>query len=187
MAHNDGMGLKTRSAPFVAVVCGCALLFLFIRAPSTEGDMTSALLIGGSKIDVTIESGNMKLTQAELLHWVQSAAEAVATYYGRYPVPHVLIRIIPADGQGVRHGQTFGYDGGFIKIRVGGETPASELASDWMLTHEMVHLSFPSVAENHHWIEDGIAGYFDPIPRPHPSQITAPQTCPNPLPPTPKA
>jgi len=48
--------------------------------------MTSALLIGGSKIDVTIESGNMKLTQAELLHWVQSAAEAVATYYGRYPV-----------------------------------------------------------------------------------------------------
>src|SRR5258708_30860573 len=114
MAHNDAMFVKTRSAPFVAVLCGCALLFLFIRAPATEGDMTSALLIGGSKIDVTIESGTMKLTQAELLHWAQSAPEAVATYYGRYPVPHLLIRIIPADGQGVRHGQTFGYDGGFI-------------------------------------------------------------------------
>ncbi len=175
MAHNDGMGLKTRSAPFVAVVCGCALLFLFIRAPSTEGDMTSALLIGGSKIDVTIESGNMKLTQAELLHWVQSAAEAVATYYGRYPVPHVLIRIIPADGRGVRHGQTFGYDGSFIKIRVGSETPASELANDWMLTHEMVHLSFPSVAENHHWIEEGIAVYVEPIARIHAKQMTAAQ------------
>src|SRR5713226_9310760 len=117
----------------------------------------------------------MKLTQAELLHWVQSAAEAVATYYCRYPVPHVLIRIIPADGRGVRHVQTFGYDGGFIKIRVGGETPASELASDWMLTHEMVHLSFPSVAENHHWIEEGIAVYVEPIARIHAEQMTAAQ------------
>src|SRR5260370_8158134 len=122
MAHNDGMVLKTRSAPFVAVVGGCALLFLFLRAPAAEGDMTSALLIGGSKIDVTIESGSMKLTQAELLHWVQSAAEAVATYYVRYPFPHVLTPIIPADGQGVRHGPTFGYDGGLIKIRAGGDT-----------------------------------------------------------------
>src|SRR5258708_26554961 len=106
MAHNDGMGLKTRSAPFVAVVCGCALLFLFIRAPSTEGDMTSALLIGGPKIDVTIESGNMKLTQAELLHWVQSAPEAVATYYGRYPVPHGMYRITPHAGYRLRQEQT---------------------------------------------------------------------------------
>src|SRR6202022_2980727 len=117
MAHNHGMALKVRCAPFVAVVCGCGLLFLFIRAPAAEGDMTSALLIGGSKIDVTIEPGSMKVTQAELLHWAKSAAEAVAPYYGRYPVPHVLIRIIPADGRGVRHGQTFGHEGGPLKIR----------------------------------------------------------------------
>src|SRR5713226_2770064 len=175
MAHNDGMGFKTRSAPFVAVVCGCALLFLFIRAPSTEGDMTSALLIGGSKIDVTIESGNMKLTQAELLHWVQSAAEAVATYYGRYPVPHVQIRIIPVDGSGVGHGQTFGYDGGLIKIRVGAQAQAAELANDWMLTHEMVHLSFPSMADEHHWIEEGIAVYIEPIARIQAKQMSAEQ------------
>jgi hypothetical protein len=75
----------------------------------------------------------------------------------------------------VRHGQTFGYDGGLIKIRVGGETTASELASDWMLTHEMVHLSFPSVAENHHWIEEGIAVYVEPIARIHARQMTAAQ------------
>src|SRR5258708_6840962 len=104
MAHNDGMGLKTRSAPFVAVVCGCALLLLFSGAHSTEGNMPPAFFMGGTKINVTTKPGNMKLTQAELLHWVQSAAEAVATYNGRSPFPHVLIRIIPADGQGVRHG-----------------------------------------------------------------------------------
>ena len=135
--------------------------------------MTSTLVIGGSKIDVTMEAGEMKLTQAELLHWVQTAAEAVATYYGRYPVPHVQIRIIPVDGSGVRHGQTFGYDGGLIKIRVGAQTPATELANDWMLTHEMVHLSFPSVADEHHWIEEGIAVYVEPIARIQAKQMSA--------------
>jgi hypothetical protein len=137
--------------------------------------MTSTLLIGGSRIDVTIESGNFKVSQADLIRWVQSAGEAIATYYGRYPLPHVAIRIIPFAGTGVRHGQTFGYDGGFIKIRVGTETPPSELAEDWMLTHEMVHLSFPSVAEDHHWIEEGIATYVEPIARIQAKQMDASQ------------
>ena len=134
--------------------------------------MTSTLVIGGSKIDVTIEAGKLTLSQDQLLHWVRSAAEAVATYYGRYPVPRVQIHIIPVDGSGVRHGQTFGRDGGLIKIRVGSETGVAELANDWMLTHEMVHLSFPSMADEHHWIEEGIAVYVEPIARIQAKQMT---------------
>src|SRR6266446_9614637 len=154
---------KRRSA--VAAFFLCALLLIVRSFTSQAGQMTSTLLIGASKIDVTIESGELKVSQAELLHWVQSAAEAVATYYGRYPVPRVQLHIIPVDGSGVRHGQTFGYDGGLIKIRVGKQTEATELANDWMLTHEMVHLSFPSMADEHHWIEEGIAVYVEPIAR----------------------
>lgn len=135
--------------------------------------MTSTLLIGSAKIDVTIEGGDLKVSQPELLHWVQTAAEAVGGYYGRYPVARVQIRIIPTDGSGVRHGQTFGYGGGLIKIRVGAQTPASELANDWMLTHEMVHLSFPSMADEHHWIEEGIAVYVEPIARIQAKQMSA--------------
>ena len=153
----------------------CAVLLLFPWFSATADDMTSTLIIGGSRIDVTIESGNFKASQTDLLHWVQSASEAIATYYGRYPIPRVAIRIIPFAGSGVRHGQTFGYDGGFIKIRVGTETPAAELAEDWMLTHEMVHLSFPSVAEQHHWIEEGLATYVEPIARIQAKQMDAPQ------------
>ena len=150
----------------------CTVLLIFTRV-SAAADMTSTLLIGGSKIDVTIESGEMKLSQAELMQWVKSAGEAVAAYYGRYPVPHVRIRIIPVDGSGIRHGQTFGYDGGLIKIRVGAQTSADELANDWMLTHEMVHLSFPSMADEHHWIEEGIAVYVEPIARIQAKQMSA--------------
>jgi len=153
----------------------CALLLISRTFTSQAGQVTSTLVIGGSKIDVTIESGEMKLSQAELIQWVKSAAEAVATYYGRYPVSHVQVRIIPVDGSGVRHGQTFGYDGGLIKIRVGKQAQAAELPSDWMLTHEMVHLSFPSMADEHHWIEEGIAVYVEPIARIQAKQMNAEQ------------
>jgi hypothetical protein len=166
---------QARRRQLAKLVSVCAFLFLLPRMSAAQGEMTSMLLIGRSKIDVIIESGDLKVSQADLLHWVQNAAEAVATYYGRYPVPHVAIHIIPVRGSGVRHGQTFGYDGGLIKIRVGAETPPSELAGDWMLTHEMVHLSFPSVADDHHWIEEGIAVYVEPIARIQAKQMGAAQ------------
>lgn len=142
---------------------------------SQAQDVTSTLVIGNSKLDVTTESGNLQPTQPQLMHWVQAAADAVATYYGRYPVPHAHLRIIPAGGSGIRHGQTFGFDGGLIKIRVGAQTTTDELASDWMLTHEMVHLSFPSMADEHHWIEEGIAVYVEPIARIQAGQMSAEQ------------
>jgi len=99
----------------------------------------------------------------------------VTTYYGRFPVPQVLIRITPFEGRGVRDGMTFGDRGGRITIRVGNDTSPSELTSDWMLTHEMVHLAFPSVDEKHHWIEEGIATYVEPIARIRAGHLTADQ------------
>ena len=166
------MVYKLRPFRFAGLLISTCLL-LFASIVVSADDVTSTLVIGGSKIDLTIEAGKLKLSQDELLHWVRSAAEAVAIYYGRYPVPRAQIHIIPVDGSGVRHGQTFGYDGGLIKIRVGSATDVAELANDWMLTHEMVHLSFPSMADEHHWIEEGIAVYVEPIARIQAKQMTA--------------
>jgi hypothetical protein len=136
--------------------------FSFVLA---KDEMTSTLLIGNARIDVVIEGDTLRTPAKEILRWVQSAAECVATYYGRFPVPQVLIRIAPFEGKGVRNGKTFGVRGGRITIRVGNESSPSDLDKDWMLTHEMVHLAFPSVEEKHHWIEEGLATYVEPIAR----------------------
>jgi hypothetical protein len=69
------------------------------------------------------------------------------------------------EGRGVRSGQTFGYDGAFIKIAVGRSSTPADFADDWMMTHEMIHLAFPSMAEQHHWIEEGLSTYVEPIAR----------------------
>jgi len=94
-------------------------------------------------------------------------------YYGRYSVPHVFLQIRPFDGKGVRGGRTFSMRGGLIRIAVGNETTEDDLARDWMLTHEMVHLTFPSVPDEHHWIEEGIATYVEPIARIQAGQFNA--------------
>src|SRR5260370_17588602 len=112
--------------------------------------MTASLLIGNARIDIMIEGNSPRLPAKEICRWVKSAAESVTAYYGRFPVPRLLIRITPFEGSGVRNGMAFGDRGGRITIRVGNETSPSELASDWMLTHEMVHLPFPSLHEKHH-------------------------------------
>ena len=137
--------------------------------------MTSSLLIGNARIDIVIERTSLRVPVKDIFRWVKSAAESVTTYYGRFPVPQVLIRITPFEGRGVRNGMTFGDRGGRITIGVGNETSPSEFASDWMLTHEMVHLAFPSVDEKHHWIEEGIATYVEPIARIRAGHLTAEQ------------
>jgi hypothetical protein len=141
----------------LAVLCAC------IPVPADE--MTSTILIGNARIDVFIEKGTLAVSHEELLAWVQAAGDSVATYYGRFPVPRVLLRIIPIRGKGVRGGKTFGEGGGLIRIHVGSATTPEDLASDWMLTHEMIHLAFPSMPDQHHWIEEGISTYVEPIAR----------------------
>src|SRR5271156_3878617 len=145
-----------------------ALLIVVLATANafSADEMTSTIVIGNSRIDVNIEPGSMQASKEDLLKWVRWAAESVSAYYGRFPVPQLLLRIVPSDGKGVRNGRTFGREnGGFITIHVGKDAQFSDLARDWMLTHEMVHLSFPSVPENHHWIEEGIATYVEPIAR----------------------
>ncbi|HEY2460369.1 MAG TPA: hypothetical protein VGI16_06160 [Candidatus Acidoferrum sp.] len=166
---------------WILAICCCVFLGavaprFFIHARADQ--VTSTLLVGNSKIDVVIESndgGTAQLSQTDAMHWVQMAAESVSTYYGRFPVSHLLLRIIPFDGNGVRHGQTWGRGGGLISIHVGTQTTPADFADDWMLPHEMIHLAFPSMADEHHWIEEGISTYVEPVARIQASHMEATQ------------
>jgi hypothetical protein len=148
-------------------------LFLYLPARVCAVDMTSTLFIGKAQIDVVVENNGVILPTDEILRWVETAARAVQGYYGAFPVPYVSVHITAFHGSGVHGGMTFGAEeGGRIIIRVGDKTPESYFKSDWMMTHEMVHLAFPSVADRHHWIEEGIATYVEPIARVRAGELT---------------
>jgi hypothetical protein len=89
----------------------------------------------------------------------------VAAYYRQYPVAAVTIRVSLHDGHGINSGHAFGAPTAHIAFSVGRESTEPDFARDWVTTHEMVHLAFPSVAESHHWIEEGLATYVEPIAR----------------------
>jgi hypothetical protein len=128
-------------------------------------DTNSAILIGNSRIDVAIEQTSVGPSAEDLNLWIRSAAESVATYYGHFPLPHLWLRITTRNGHGVGHGRTFAREGGTIYSSVGSDSSRKDFESDWMLTHEMVHLAFPSMPDNQHWIEEGTATYVEPIAR----------------------
>jgi hypothetical protein len=140
---------------------------LSTASPSATPAPTESLSIGGAAINVEIEPGDLNLSRAQVLDWVRRSACAVSEYYDGFPVRKVDVKIVPIDeGRGVLFGRTALVDQTLV-IRVGLSRFAtdSSLRDDWVMTHEMVHLAFPSVPEQHHWIEEGIATYVEPIAR----------------------
>ncbi|HZD95615.1 MAG TPA: hypothetical protein VE133_15235 [Candidatus Sulfotelmatobacter sp.] len=141
-----------------------ALLLISLK-PAKAQDDTATLKIGDSTIQVTLPGESMKLSRDELLGWVKGAANAVMTYYGRFPVPHLTLKIRSGYGSGIHHGVTYARDGGLILISVGRDADVAHTKDDWVLIHEMIHLAFPSMPDDQHWIEEGISTYVEPVAR----------------------
>jgi hypothetical protein len=123
----------------------------------------------GASIQIDFSPGKVDLTEQEIVGWIRRAAQAVSLYYGRFPVPRERILVVFVAGRsGVYGGTTWGDVAGFpafTRIHVGQHTTQQDLGDDWMMTHEMVHTAFPSQPDEHHWIEEGLATYIEPIAR----------------------
>lgn len=103
------------------------------------------------------------LSRRAVTAWVQAAARSVSAYFGRFPIAARVV-VIPARAGSVGHGETFGRPVATIRIALGPATTEGDLSRDWVLTHEMVHLAFPSVRAQP-WLEEGVATYVEPIAR----------------------
>jgi hypothetical protein len=141
------------------------------EGPAARYEVASShpLPIGGSILQVDFAVGPLDLPLGVVLAYVRAAASAVTGYYGKFPVPRARILIVPVAGRaGILQGTTWGDMGGFpafTRIRLGEHTTAADLADDWMTTHELVHMAFPSMPDDQHWIEEGQATYIEPIAR----------------------
>ncbi len=141
-----------------------------VQAADSAG--TAKLEIAGGILDIGFAPGVLDLPHSKVLDWISRSAHAVAGYYGRFPVRRAQITIIPVAGSGVRSGKSFGYPRARVRISIGRSATEEDLEKDWMLVHELVHLAFPSVDDMHHWIEEGIATYVEPIVRAEAGQLS---------------
>ena len=100
-----------------------------------------------------------------LVAWVKRSLGIVAAYYGGFPVAELRIRVSSTSGGAVRHGTTFGAPSAFIRITVGRDISELELLNDWVLVHEMTHLTLPDVGPEHSWLSEGVAVYVEGVAR----------------------
>lgn len=132
--------------------------------------MSSTVMhLGASTIQIDFGPGDLDLKQDEVVRWIDTAARAVSAYIGKFPVSRARILVVPMAGdRGVLTGTTWGNVGGFpafTRMRLGQHTTTEDLKNDWTMTHELTHISFPTLPEKHHWLEEGLATYIEPIAR----------------------
>ncbi len=149
------------------------------RGPwNAEVISTRTLHLPGATVQVDFAAGPLDLPQDKILPWVERAAHAVVVYYGKFPV-RARVLILPVPGQhGIVQGTTWGDmhgDPGFTRIRLGQHTTAQELTEDWTMTHELTHMAFPSLPDDQHWMEEGLATYIEPIARVQAGELQAAQ------------
>jgi hypothetical protein len=164
------------------------LLALLAAAPAQDGthgppwsdvDIASShpLHFGGSVLQVDFAAGQLDLPTDAVIDHIHEAASAIVAYYGRFPLAHDRMLIVPVTGRsGVFHGTTWPHRGdfqSFTRIHIGQHTTAADLANDWMATHELVHTAFPSLEDDQHWMEEGQATYIEPIARVMTSELDA--------------
>lgn len=126
---------------------------------------SAALAVQGSILCVSVDDPAHALRQQLLRDWIERSARIVADYYARFPAPFVELRVRAAPGGGVSGGRTTNESGLAIQVSVGRDITPGELAADWVLVHEMVHLALPEIGRRHNWLAEGLATYVEGIAR----------------------
>jgi predicted metalloprotease with PDZ domain len=154
--------------------CLVVLLLAFLLRSSIPASAQSeeTLQVGGGTIRVELQPGEPLPAEA-VVGWVRRAAVALSSYFGHYPVKHLLITVKSGGDGAVSGGVTYGNS--HIEVRLGRETTDADLRRDWVLTHEMFHLAFPTLDRRYLWMNEGLSDYLEPVARARVGQLTAEQ------------
>jgi hypothetical protein len=126
---------------------------------------TTDVHLGTRSLRIAIVPSRREFAGGELLQWISQQAHSVAAYFGRLPVDHTLLLVLPVEGRGV-HGRTMGGGGATVLFWLGTRSTRATLQRDWVLVHELVHTALPSLNRYaHRWAEEGLATYVEPIVR----------------------
>ena len=135
----------------------------------------TSLQIGGANLQIEFAGAEPDLPKASIIAKINQSAQAVAAYYGKFPVSSARIQIAVTTGDhGVLHGTTWGDRDGFpavTRLFMGQHTAQRELDADWVVTHELVHMALASLPDSQHWLEEGVATYVEPIARSQSGQL----------------
>lgn len=149
----------------VVVMLLTLLIVLSSCAPAAPAMQRRVINMPGGKIEVNFDPDQFSLPEDVILKWVENSAQAITDYWNGFPVPLVRVTLRPSWSGGVSYGTTRQGYPPTITITVGRNVTERQLNNDWVMTHEMTHLGFPSINGDYAWIEEGMATYIEPLVR----------------------
>jgi hypothetical protein len=127
----------------------------------------------GARVEVAIAPHGLALSDADIIAWVRRAVDGLASYYGHFPAPRVLVVVMAGRPGSPTRGETLGDGGPAVLVRVGSEvTTAASTRDDWIVTHELIHATLPTLDRDHAWLSEGLATYVEPIVRARQGLVT---------------
>ena len=168
-------GLRARTPPVLAArrewllsLAGASLFALpqaLTAQPNETQPRVESLNLAGSRLELQFAPGFDARLRTEATAWVRRSADAVVSYFGRFPVANVVLLMVPTDGAGVRGGVTYGEPSLLVRVRVGRDTTKAQFLEDWIMVHEMIHLAVPRIPRSQNWLQEGLATYVESVAR----------------------
>lgn len=123
--------------------------------------------IAGSTLRVDVVGQSSVAEQRKFNTWVTEAASALASLYGRLPIPEVQILVVPEarDPDVVPWGEVLRASSDAVLLFVDRTRTDAELAEDWVALHEFSHLLHPTLARDDSWLSEGLASYYQNVLR----------------------
>ena len=162
------------SVPWIAVD-GETNTFRVVDSPETSTAFAAFGQLRYREIDIPGASLRVTIMQSEdnfrldpLFEWVRDTAVAVNLVYGRFPNPNTSVLVLPMGGRwssddAVTFGRVVRDGGETVELFVNPNRPISEFYDSWTATHEFSHLMLPYVREEHRWISEGFASYYQNV------------------------
>jgi hypothetical protein len=129
--------------------------------------------VPGAKLDVALLGAPLGMGDAATLQWIKGGASCVAGLFGRFPTDAAVF-VVPVHGADeVVFGRVMSLAGPSVVLLFGDASRAERARDDWVVVHELFHLGCPSFVGEGHWLEEGLATYYEPIMRERAGWMTA--------------
>jgi hypothetical protein len=128
--------------------------------------------VAGATLDLALLGPPLSMGDEAAAAWVSGAADCVASLYGRFPVDATVF-VVPVRGADeLVFGRVLSLAGASVALLFGTEARPASAHEDWIAVHELFHLGTPSFVGEGHWLEEGLATYYEPILRARAGWIT---------------
>jgi hypothetical protein len=121
--------------------------------------------VSGAVLDVALLGPPLEMGDAAALEWIKGAAGCVSGLFGHFPVGATIF-VVPVKGADeVVFGRVMSLAGASVALLFGDQARPGRAHDDWVVVHELFHLGCPSFVGEGHWLEEGLATYYEPLLR----------------------